>query len=165
MVRTRAAHAKLGPDDYTLLGGSIGSRFALRFSRAEQATQFLAAMRGADGWVKDTVQNPSEGASSPILLYYSADKSARQRRVDDAWRRFKDIIKRQAPAQGGAHGELRFEPRDHLVVSGLDEVCRLRVGDKDHITVTWKADQRLFSVAQAKSVNDAMADALSREWG
>ena len=164
VVKARAAHANLGSDDFVLLGGSIGSRFTLRFSRAEHASQFLAALRGADGWIKDTVRNPNADASSQILLYYSADKSARQRRIDYAWRRLKDAIKEQVPSQDMQDG-IRVEPRDHLVASGWDEVCRLRVGDKDLITIGWKADQRVFSAAQIKTINDAVVDALNREWG
>ena len=164
VVKARAAHANLGSDDYVLFGGNIGARFTLRFSRAEHASQFLAALRGADGWIKDTVRNPSADASPPIPLYYSADKSARQRRIDYAWRRFKDAVKVQLPAMD-TQGDIRFEPRDHLVASGWNEVCRLRIGDSDCITINWKAEQRVFSAGQIKTINDALADALSREWG
>ena len=45
VVKARAAHANLGSDDYVLFGGNIGARFTLRFSRAEHASQFLAALR------------------------------------------------------------------------------------------------------------------------
>jgi hypothetical protein len=62
-------------------------------------------------------------------------------------------------------GDRRFEPRDHLVASGWSEVCRLRIGDSDSITNKWKVEQRVFSAGQIKTINDALADALSREWG
>ena len=110
------------------------------------------------------MRDPSDAASPPISVYYAADKSARQRRIDYAWRRFKDAVKVQLPAMD-TQGDVRFEPRGHLVVSGWDEVCRLRIGDSDRITIAWKPGQRVFSASQIKTINDALVDALGREWG
>ena len=125
----------------------------------------MVSLRSAGSWVKDAVPAPGEASGATVGLYYSYGKTARQRRIEYAWRRFTAIITKHSELQSDTQYDLRFDPRDGIVASCWREVCRLRVAEKEQIAILWKEGQLVFTLEQTKVIGDAFADALAAGWG
>ena len=165
VVKQRAEHANLIESDFTFLGGNFGCRFAVRFTREVYANQLMASLRGSGKWEQDTVPSPAVASGSTVALYYSFDKTARQRRIDYAWRRFKAIVIKHAEPQSDSQCDLRFDARGRIIATSWREVCRLRLAEKEQITIAWKDGQQVFSPEQTKAIGEAFASAIDQGWG
>ena len=163
IVHARMVEANIDPQDGHILGGAFGHSFGVRFKRPEYAKQFLATLRGADGWAQDVAPLPN-GSGESVRIFYAMDKTPQQRRVDYAWRKFRGLIQ-EAAGKLQPPRVLQYDPRERLVACDWRSVAKLRVLDQGRAAVTWTPGQQVFSDDEAKRISAALSDAVDNGWG
>ena len=163
LVHARMVEANIDPQDGQILGGAFGHSFAVRFKRAEYAKQVLASLRGADGWAQDVVPLPS-GTGETVKVFYTMDKTPRQRKIDYAWRKFRGLVQ-DAAGKLQPPRELQYDPRERLVACEWRSVARLRVLEQERVVINWTPGQQVFSEDEAQRISAALSDVFDKGWG
>ena len=114
-------------------------------------------------WAQDVVPLPS-GNGETVKLFYTMDKTSKQRRIDYAWRKFRGLVQ-EAAGKLQPPRELQYDARDRIIACDWRAVAKLRVLEQDKVLVSWAPGNAVFSEEEKGQISAALADIIDKGWG